>query len=292
MTYPALSDDPVIIGGLGGSGTRVLAEMVRGLSFDLGITNHANDELWAALLLFRPQWVFASDDREVHRGLHIYEKFRHAIHQLRPADVPFVVGALIERLVTRYNYNQSFLEKVGLAENLLPGSDGRHQVRASRGWGFKNPPSHILLEHLAAHFPQMKYIHLIRHGLDMAFSDNQNQLLNWGPKFGVDAPGHPDELPQRSVEYWVAANKRAIDLGRELLDERFLLVKFEELCAKPSEVSRRLADFLEVEMDEATCEQLAACPRTPASKGRYRDHDITIFPDELLAAVESLGFTV
>ena len=47
-------------------------------------------------------------------------------------------------------------------------------------WGWKEPNTHVILERMLNSFPQLKYIHVMRNGLDMAYSSNQQQLLLWG----------------------------------------------------------------------------------------------------------------
>jgi hypothetical protein len=52
-------------------------------------------------------------------------------------------------------------------------------IKKLDGWGWKEPNTYIILEKLNEYYPNMKYIHLIRNGLDMAFSENQNQVKLW-----------------------------------------------------------------------------------------------------------------
>ena len=80
-------------------------------------------------------------------------------------------------------------------------------------WGWKEPNTHLLLPYLVRRFPDMRYIHVVRHGLDMAFSSNQNQLATWGEQFQIPADLPP---PVRSLRYWIAAQRRARDLGTAL----------------------------------------------------------------------------
>ena len=52
-----LLDGPVAIGGVGGSGTRVVAEVLKCLGFYLGsLLNSSLDNLWFTLLFKRPDW--------------------------------------------------------------------------------------------------------------------------------------------------------------------------------------------------------------------------------------------
>ncbi|MEZ5283921.1 MAG: hypothetical protein R2712_03745 [Vicinamibacterales bacterium] len=49
--------------------------------------------------------------------------------------------------------------------------------------GLKEPNTHVFLDRLAVVYPDMKCVHVVRNGLDMAFSASQNQLRLWGPRF-------------------------------------------------------------------------------------------------------------
>ena len=68
---------------------------------------------------------------------------------------------------------------------------------SSIGWGWKLPETYLFLPYVKAVFPKVKYIHVIRHGLDMAYSRNQHQFWAWGAYFGI--------RPQRSVKLFPKA---------------------------------------------------------------------------------------
>src|SRR5213075_744488 len=84
-----------------------------------------------------------------------------------------------------------------------------------------------LLPFLHAQFAQLKFIHVMRDGRDMALSQNQNQLrkhgravLSWGERlFG--------SIPERSVLLWEKVNSQAADYGKARLRESYLRVRFE-----------------------------------------------------------------
>jgi hypothetical protein len=40
-------------------------------------------------------------------------------------------------------------------------------------------------------------------------------------------------LPRAALSYWVKANQKAIAIGKELGEEKFLLINFDKLCATP-----------------------------------------------------------
>jgi hypothetical protein len=166
----------------------------------------------------------------------------------------------------------------------------REQAGAAPAWGWKEPNSHVLLPHLIDHFPGLRYVYVARHGLDMAYSRNQTQLRIWGPRFGVVAPDDAP-APGAQVDFWIAATRRAVELGQERLGERFLFLRFEDLCRAPEVQIRRLLEFAGLVHDDALVGRLAAEVEAPASIGRWRRRAGTFTPAQI-EAVGSFGFDV
>ena len=162
----------------------------------------------------------------------------------------------------------------------------------SRGWGFKEPNSHVFLESLASSYPDLRFIYVLRHGLDMAFSENLNQLFSWGEHYGVAAPADEAELPAAQLDYWIAATERVQEAGARLLGERFLVLRYEELFPEPREQLARLASFLSVEESCLEGPRIAEITRPSASMGRYRGRDLGLFSESQLRRVEELGYEV
>jgi hypothetical protein len=283
---------PVAIGGVGGSGTRVFAEILRGLGLYMGnCLNNASDNLWFTLLLKRPHWFFRNQNRskkEIYHAIRIFEKAMTTGLSLTagPDDITYVRNAGEEISSYALDMGANRLH----AKNILKS----RQPDPSRyiGWGWKEPNTHIFLEYLAAHFPDFHYIHVLRHGLDMAYSTNNQQLLNWGTLVGVTVADKTCVTPRDLLQYWVAANERAIKVGRMLLGERFLLVRLEELCRDPKASIKTMASFVGVDMNLKDMHKLARLPSLPASSGRYRNHDLAVFAAEDIKALERLGFEV
>src|SRR3972149_1061765 len=200
---------PVAIGGVGGSGTRVGAEILIHLGFYMGKDlNSANDNLWFTLLFKRPRWFLENSEKnesQIVKGLSIFEKAMTLIRSKKPDTSRYI------------------------------------------GWGWKEPNTHIYIELLDKYFQNLKYIHLIRHGIDMAYSSNQSQVYNWGTMFGIKADDPSTPLPKLSLKYWNKANRRAMDFGYKLLRERFLVVNFDKLCTNPWCEIERLIDFLGID---------------------------------------------
>jgi hypothetical protein len=245
--------DPIAVGAVGGSGTRVVAQVLAEACVAMGAAhNVSNDAVeWPPL-----------------------EKF------LRPA------------MLDRYSRATVLRNAFNLFEKLL--YLRRETLGLSGRIGWKVPGTHLWLEELAAYFPQMQYVHVIRHGLDMAYSSNQRQLRVWGHLLGIEARFDADNraAPADALEFWLRANEAAIERADRLLNGRFFLLRFEELCDRPERELRRLFDFLGVQADDEQLAGLAAQIRSPKSRNRYqRQTWRDDFSDQQLQRLAALGYT-
>ena len=110
-------------------------------------------------------------------------------------------------------------------------------------WGVKVPRNILMLGYWQQRFPRFKFVHLIRSGLDMAYSDDRRQLHMVGDLVLTDEERGYDERLQ-SMAYWRRVNASAADFGERELAPRYLRIRFEDLCAEPARVCRGLGRFL------------------------------------------------
>jgi hypothetical protein len=245
--------DPIGVGAVGGSGTRLLAQVLSQSGVAMATPmNRAGDAFeWPPYreLLSREMLARYSRERILHNALHVFEQL----------------------LLSRR-------ERIGLS--------GR--------CGWKVPGTFHWLEELAGFFPGFQYIHLVRSGLDMAYSGNQNQVKNWAGHLQVPLNYAADGrvTPHTMLEYWLTANERALTTAQRCLPGRMLVVRFEELCAKPAEVLGEVIAFLRLRATEQQLADVAALVKTPDSLGRYRQFDWrSDFTELQLARLEQLGYT-
>ena len=224
---------PLVIGATGGSGTRVIARIAKLAGYNLGTKlNSAEDSL--AFYSFHETWInpFVSARR---RG---------------QALTPWQSARMKE------DFHAALASHIPEAE------------RRGARWGWKTPRSIYLLSFLHAQFAQLKFIHVMRDGRDMALSQNQNQLrkhgravLSWGERlFG--------SMPERSVLLWEKVNSQAADYGETGLRESYLRVRFEDLCAKPLKTTAQILNFLEAAVDPEPITRAEITP--PRSLGRWK----------------------
>jgi len=142
--------------------------------------------------------------------------------------------------------------------------------RAADGpWGWKEPRSIYLLPLLRDELRGLRFLHVVRDGRDMAYSDNQQQLVKHGAAVLGDGPGEP--LPLRSIALWREVNLRAADFGERELGPRYLRIRFEDLCADPGVVAADVLAFFGLDGDAEAIAREEVSP--PRSLGRWRDED-------------------
>lgn len=119
---------PIVIGALGGSGTRVGGDILRGAGVHLGGNlNTASDVVTATVLFNRPNWTARAALGEIRFEFERLRRFQR--RRLRYA-----------RRVRRERGPQG----------------------ASR-WGWKEPNSHLFLPELADTFTRLRFVYVARH---------------------------------------------------------------------------------------------------------------------------------
>ena len=243
---------PIGVGGVGGSGTRLIADLLNHMGAFMGpYVQPSNDNL---------SWP----------------PFRKLLADIDPLDES------TRRKIAFKDIARFEAEMLGLYTS---GKTNHHT------WFWKVPTTFFWLEYLAEYFEGMKYIHVIRHGVDMAFTKNIRQFVNWAHFVGIEV-STPVEIAQL-LEYWIKANDLAVSKARDLLGERFLLLSFDDVCTRPQQTLEEMMEFVGTPASEVDIDTLLGLINKPSSMGRYQQHDYrTIFTGDMLDAVRSYGFDV
>jgi hypothetical protein len=161
-------------------------------------------------------------------------------------------------------------------------------LQGPRRWGWKEPRSMYLIPLLEQHFANLRFLHVVRDGRDMAFSPNQNQLRKHGSLAGLPRPNLSPNA--QSIALWAWANSEAARFGGASLGAHYLRIRFEDVCSEPTAVMARVLEFFELDGDpEALAEEVVA----PASLGRWRREDPRVIAElERVAgpALAELGY--
>jgi hypothetical protein len=200
-------NDPVVIAAIGGSGTRVFARIIRHAGLFIG--NDLNQQEDSQPFIdFYNIWI----------PLYIQKLYDHddGIYQVLKKD---------------------FLNGV---EQHLCGIDNSNTI-----WGIKNPKAIHMIPLWHDVFPDMKFIHVVRNGLDIVYSNNQGQF-----------ECYKDLIFNRRTEnvyshsgkilFWSRVNRLASEYGETYLKDRYLRIRFEDLCLQPQTVIKKIFEFLEI----------------------------------------------
>lgn len=271
---------PIAVGAVGGSGTRVLAGLLKRLGYFVGSDlNEAMDNLWFTFLFKRTSVLL--DAHSVFDEL--FQLFAGKMAGKSMGAPISLEVSLQELFIDRGEHGSDWLKQRCLT--LLSESSSHAGARL---WGWKEPNTHVVLDRLLSLCQTLKYVHVTRSGFDMALSQNLNQLRLWGPV----AFGRPVELtPRYALKYWCFAERR-VRMISETHRDRVLFLRYEELCAAPGEAYRQVARFAGRPFDE---EAVAAFTKSVQVRtaGSYRQpFEAESFDREDVEFVRSLGYEV
>jgi len=271
-----LNNPPIVIGGIGGSGTRLIAKILIELGAYIGSDlNEAYDNLWFTLLFKRIE-ILNVTHTEFQYLLNIFIKAMRAPSLLTKHEI----NTLTQLASTdRLQHSKEWLQE--RVNSLISKAEENNQHSL---WGWKEPNTHIVLNRLKDSLPNMKYIHVVRNGLDMAYSKNQNQANLWGSSF---LNKKIEATPYDSLQYWHYAHKRILELSQSM-ESNFLLLNYDNFCLKPKQNLLILLGFLNISPHKI--DSLLPLISPPQSISRFKQHSLNEFSPEDIMFVKSMGF--
>lgn len=210
---------PIVIGAIGGSGTRALVSLLDNMGVELGrlVRDDSRDSVPIGNFLHAWLWACSS-----------------------------TAGPYNPDAVRDFKFALS-LHWYGASEQLL----------FNGPWGWKNPRSIWIVPFLRSVFPNLKFVHLIRDPRDMALSDNKN-VLAWHGRVLLGTHYSTDTL-LNYLRLWSVANSGlAAYAERCMSPDSYLTVRYEDLCAHPYEVVSKLAAFCRLALQPEDLERAVA----------------------------------
>lgn len=234
---------PVAIGGLGGSGTRVFAALLRSAGFHLG--NDLNDALdnLTFTLLFKRASAYLDGEEAFTRLADIFLSSLRGDFLASCDDRDLIFSlASSERMGHSSDW---LLQRVGA---LLDKS----KASCNECIGWKEPNTHILIDRFLEYKRSLKYIHVLRNPYYMAYSRNQNQLTNWAQLF---FDGYVDISPRNSLAFWRKSHERMLSFMQKW-PKRILIVRYEDIYVRPGALIRDIEDFIDFDLGRGAIDYL------------------------------------
>lgn len=155
----------IAIGALGGSGTRVVAKLFQELGYFIGYNlNQALDNL-TYTVLFKDHDLFL-DKEQLKKRMLVFDKYM-SNEKLSRNDISIYIKSKGSRFLS---FKRRNLMKIKLILSQLRKKEVRYE------YAFKEPNSVHFIEEYLNTFPNSKYIYVMRHGLDMAYS-SKSELI-------------------------------------------------------------------------------------------------------------------
>ncbi len=270
----------VAIGGVGGSGTQVVASLLHMLGYYIGDDiNDEMDNLWFTLL-FKRRSILVESEPDFRNLVSLFFSRMSGNTLLSERERACIFPLAQQERVQH--------PREWLTDRAYSFSNGKTSKRSGQPWCWKEPNTHIVIDRIFALHPDLRYIHVFRHPLDMAVSNNQNQLENWGPIF---LNRNVTIEPRLSLSYWCAAHRRIIDFMRSW-PERTMMIEFEALCDTPDLHCMKIAEFLGTNLRDEIVANFREFVRLPESVGRFRNTELGQYELGDLAYVAEIGYTL
>ncbi len=135
------------------------------------------------------------------------------------------------------------------------------EAAGKRYWADKTPDYGPYLETLQRLWPQCRFVHVVRHGLETALSMSRHPGFRWmasagemwwvQPSYNKYFERHPTrDVPlEEFVALWYWRFQRIRDEASRLLPGSYLEVRFEDLIARPAELLKQVADHVGLAAD-------------------------------------------
>jgi Sulfotransferase family len=271
-----INQSPIVVFGTGGSGTRVITEVLReaGCFVGYNLNNPLDNQDFGFLLSGRVDWMvkhFPFHDDIALPYLKLFRKvfFYQSLNWQEILLLFNVMTDYIDGRSRRSFRRRPLLERLirgrRLLKAILPGTslDMKHCYQK---WGFKSPEAIYFLLPIVKFFKNVKLIHLVRDGRDMIFSKNRSRL-----QYLEMFQDKYDDTFKSQLSHWGAINSWALEQGKKILNkDQYLLIRYEDICKFPQNAVDKVLSFSGLQCENV--EYLYTIPQPNPAINRWKEH--------------------
>jgi hypothetical protein len=118
-------------------------------------------------------------------------------------------------------------------------------------WGWKNCRSIYLIPFFRALYPEMRFLHIVRDGRDIAFSADHKKFLPYAQTY-LGQKWDTLPYPHISMLMWEATNLTIAAFCEKKMGRNYLRVRFEDLCENPHVIIKLLRRFFDINIPDIT----------------------------------------
>lgn len=248
---------PLVVGGIGDSGTRAIAYLTTQLGVwmgKFGVTVKKDSRDSKLFINGFETLTCDADQKALQSTIKSYVFYSRSIQSCKSADYHYdcVNDKRIWNIGVQWT---SALFRTLLNHTVVYTSRKANQEQFAFGlWGFKHPRSSFVLPYIS-HVTnnRFRYVHVMRDGRDIAAGDNQYFFNSVCKRYHTPDSPLCEDVYENRVELWSRLNLDVLEWARRnLAPEQFMVLRIEDL----------------VNGDKACFEKLARFTRTSARRAK------------------------
>ena len=171
-------------------------------------------------------------------------------------------------------------------------------------WGWKDPRNGPALPFWTSIWPEMRIIHVVRHGVDVAaslhtrskrnWSEDVNRFERWLPFFGWRSNKPPIRRGQRAatlshaLDFW--AEQMAIEQTVLEGRENILAIRYEDLLTDSEPILRQILEHISVPADPELLNHLEGMVDSSRAYAYRGDDKLTDFAEQNSQTLQRFGY--
>ncbi|KAG7363070.1 hypothetical protein IV203_026430 [Nitzschia inconspicua] len=240
---------PIIVGGSDGSGTRVFVQVLQELGVDMIVEDEGTMDIHGLQLYGGEGWP----------GLvsRVFQATHSAVYELEdlPETLRTTAFADIGQMLSNMEASAEIMRRLKRSN---AAKSGKNQATSDISFGFKAPVTMLLLPFFRNQLPVFKFLHVVRDGRDVAFSNNQSPVEKFYDTYYLDAGGRDYAMLNqdfgfhtrktiKAMQLWNDWNKLVYEYEMNAADGQtfdVLVMRSEDLIHQKYEALLKLADFV------------------------------------------------